>query len=156
MAPDDNVLRPRPKSTILDGLNRSPVRKPVLEPEADGHAAPELPAADRVTPLPQPGSPYDVAHARPENKPVPMLRFIYGDTVRGLPYANLDSIDLVPADKPGGGPVIVKCVSTGSRRARRKSPAGTWSCSMTCCRITGWAGFANCPRGGISRMARQR
>lgn len=107
MDTDDNTLRERirPKSTILDDISRQAGRR--IAPQADLHEALETPVVERATPLPLPGSPYDVAHSRPENKPVPMLRFIYGDTIRGLPYANLDSIDLVPADKPGGGPVIV-------------------------------------------------
>ena len=57
--------------------------------------------------LPQPGSPYDAAHSRADNKPVPTLRFVMGDTIRGFPYANYDSIDWLAPDKPGASPAIV-------------------------------------------------
>jgi hypothetical protein len=105
MATDDNSLRERvrPKSTLLDDISRAAARGA----RPDGDDEEPAPDGDAIIPLPQPGSPYDAAHARPESKPLPTLRFVMGDTVRGLPYANLDSIDLVPADQPGGGPVIV-------------------------------------------------
>jgi hypothetical protein len=38
---------------------------------------------------------------------VPMLRFVMGDNIRGLPYANYDSIDWLVADKEGASPAIV-------------------------------------------------
>jgi hypothetical protein len=96
--------RVRPKSTLLDikpAVSRTP------SPDAEDDDGPELPAGERLVPLPQPGSPYDTAFARPDNKPLPTLHFVMGDTVRGFPYVNLDSIDLLPSGKPGGGPVIV-------------------------------------------------
>lgn len=76
--------------------------------ELPGASEPEPSAADDdIASLPQPGSAYEAAHARASNKPVPTLRFVMGNTIRGLPYANYDSIDwLVPAT-PGAGPAIV-------------------------------------------------
>jgi hypothetical protein len=63
--------------------------------------------ADKLIPLPQPGDEYK-AHARAANKPVLTLRFLTADaSIRGFPYANLDGIDLVPADRPDDGPAIV-------------------------------------------------
>lgn len=98
--------RVRPKSSILDMLkpaetSTAPDVKPVTNVEA------EPPSGEAIIPLPQPGDPYDAAHARPGNKPLPTLRFLQGDGIRGLPYANLDSIDWLPADRPGVGPTIV-------------------------------------------------
>jgi hypothetical protein len=62
---------------------------------------------DKLTPLPKPGDPYK-AHQRPENQMQPTLHFLLGNgTVRGFSFHNLDSIDLVPADQPGDGLVIV-------------------------------------------------
>ena len=63
-------------------------RQPAAETPED--AGPESSALDDFASLPQPGSPYDAAYSRASNKPVPTLRFIIGDTIRGLPYANYD------------------------------------------------------------------
>jgi hypothetical protein len=98
--------RVRPRSSLLDMLKPAetppaPDLKPVIDVEA------EPPSGEAIIPLPQPGDPYDAAHARPGNKPLPTLRFIKGDGIKGLPYANLDSIDWLPAEKPGLGPTIV-------------------------------------------------
>ncbi len=62
---------------------------------------------EALIPLPPPGASYDTAYARPHNKPLATLRFIKGEGIRGFPYANLDSIDWLPSEKPGGGPSIV-------------------------------------------------
>src|SRR5450759_777407 len=99
MAMDDSFLRTRPKSTLLD-----------MKPVAERHPAPGTPESseqDDFVSLPQPGSPYDEAYSRVSNKPVPTLRFIIGDTIRGFPYANYDSIDWLLPDKPGDSPSIV-------------------------------------------------
>jgi hypothetical protein len=63
-------------------------------------------ASDDYAALPQHGSAYE-AHARASNKPLPTLRFVMGETIRGLPYANYDSIDWLVADKPDASPAIV-------------------------------------------------
>jgi hypothetical protein len=105
---DDTLLRQRtrPQSTLLPGpgSKTATARQPVEE--MDGDATGES-ASDDFILLPQPGSPYDVAHARASNKPVPTLRFLIGDSIRGLPYANLDSVDWLAPDKPGASPAIV-------------------------------------------------
>jgi hypothetical protein len=106
MAMDDNVLRARPKSTLLPDPVRPAAMRPAIADTPDD-SGPESPAADEFAALPQPGSTYDAAHARASNKPVPTLRFIMGDTIRGLPYANYDSIDWLVGDKPGASPAIV-------------------------------------------------
>jgi hypothetical protein len=91
---------------LLDGPGRAaPVRQTVVE--IPGAGEPESPASDDLALLPRPGSPYDAAHARASNKPVPTLRLIMGDTIRGLPYANYDSIDWQVPDKAGASPAIV-------------------------------------------------
>jgi hypothetical protein len=100
---DDTLLRMRPKSTLLTDIKPSVARG--AESEQDAEAEPA--DGDRFVALPQPGDPYDTAYSRPRNTPVPTLRFVMGDTIRGLPYANLDSIGLVPNDKPGAAPAIV-------------------------------------------------
>jgi hypothetical protein len=104
MATDDSFLRARPKSTLLE-IKPATARQPVAE--APSVSEPEPSAEDDIASLPQPGSPYDAAHARANNKPVPTLRFVMGDTIRGLPYANYDSIDWLVAGKPGSSPAIV-------------------------------------------------
>jgi hypothetical protein len=104
---DDAVLRQkaRPKSTLLDFGKSAPVRQTSLETPEE--IEPESSALDDFASLPQPGSAYDAAHSRASNKPVPTLRFVMGDAIRGLPYANYDSIDWLVADKPGASPAIV-------------------------------------------------
>jgi hypothetical protein len=106
---DNQVLDiARPKSSIRDMLKApgpgGPLPEAGPEPADSGS---ESPVGEKLIPLPQPGDPYDAAYARPDNKPLPTLRFVMGDQIRGLPYANLDSIDWVPADQPGGSPAIV-------------------------------------------------
>ncbi len=101
---DDTVVRMRPKSTFFADVAK-PERKPL--PDAEEDTGPELDAGDKLLALPQPGSAYDAAYARPHNRALPTLRLLISDRVKGLPYANLDSIDLEPGDKPGEGPVIV-------------------------------------------------
>jgi len=103
---DDTLLRERvrPKSTLLE-LKPAAARQPAVETPEDTEA--ESSALDDFASLPQPGSAYDAAHSRASNKPVPTLRFVMGDTIRGLPYANYDSIDWLAPDKPGASPAIV-------------------------------------------------
>ncbi len=103
---DDALLRQRvqPKSTLLE-MKPPTARQSVAEPPEE--TGPESSAMDDFASLPQPGSPYDLAYSRANNKPVATLRFVIGDTIRGLPYANCDSIDLQVADKPGASPAIV-------------------------------------------------
>jgi hypothetical protein len=97
---DETLTRQKPRSTLLPGPGMAGVRTPVEK-------KPEPPEGDDDTGLPSPDDDY-VAHSRPANKPVPTLRFIMADwQVRGLPYANLDSIDLVTDGKPGASPAIV-------------------------------------------------
>jgi hypothetical protein len=79
----------------------------------------ESASGEAIIPLPQPGDPYDTAHARSSNKPLPTLRFIKGAAIKGLPYANLDSIDWEPAEKPGLGPtIVVRFAGIVAREAR--------------------------------------
>jgi hypothetical protein len=105
MATDDSLLRARPKSTLPTGAGMAAARQTVVELPAASEA--ESSAAEDFASVPQPGSPYDAAHSRASNKPVATLRFVSGDTVRGLPYANFDSIDWLSPDKPGASPAIV-------------------------------------------------
>jgi hypothetical protein len=109
MATDDDMMlreRTRPKSTLLPGPGSKVLaRQPVVD--IDGEHETELSALDEFASLPQPGSAYEAAHSRPSNKPVPTLRFLTGETIRGLPYASLDSIDWQVSHKPGASPAIV-------------------------------------------------
>jgi hypothetical protein len=104
---DDTLLRERtrPRSTLLPGpgSKAATARQVDMDPETEAESL----ASDDYAALPQPGSAYDAAHARASNKPVPTLRFVMGETIRGLPYANYDSIDWLVADKPGASPAIV-------------------------------------------------
>ena len=106
---DDDMLlreRTRPKSTLLDGPGRAPAARQTTV-EMPGGSESDSPGSDDIASLPLPGSPYDAAHSRASNKPVPTLRLIMGETIRGLPYANYDSIDWQVPDKPGASPAIV-------------------------------------------------
>jgi hypothetical protein len=103
MATDDSLVRHRPKSTLLPEFGHPAAARPtVVELPGAAGAAPEDFAS-----LPPPGSAYDAAYSRASNKPVATLRFIIGDTVRGLPNANLDSIDWQAPAPPGAAPAIV-------------------------------------------------
>jgi hypothetical protein len=107
MATSDDALlrqRVRPQSSLIE-MKPAAARQPAVEtPDDSGQ---ESAAADDFASLPQPGSAYDAAYSRASNKPVPTLRFVMGDAVRGLPYANYDSIDWQVPDKPGASPAIV-------------------------------------------------
>jgi hypothetical protein len=89
-----------------------PKRYPSPGELADGHfTAMERPAEleppDGFDILPTPGDPYK-AHSRPSSKPEPTLHVLLADgTVKGFAFNTFDSIDLLPAAAPGGGPVIV-------------------------------------------------
>jgi hypothetical protein len=84
---------------------RLPTEVPVESPPSDGL---DLNLPDVLDPLPKPGDPYK-AHARAANKPLLSLLFVQKDgvSVRGFSYGNLDTIDRLPGDKPGSGPVLV-------------------------------------------------
>lgn len=100
----DNVVRMRPKSTLIDE-SKAAARQPVAD-LVDGTGA-ASPAMDDLTSLPGPGDAYK-AHARPDNKALLMLRFLLKDsTVEGFAYSDLRRIRLLPADKAGGGPMLV-------------------------------------------------
>jgi hypothetical protein len=100
---DDKLSRTRPVSTLLD--MKTAARQPVGE--TPGETEIGSPASDDFASLPQPGSAYDAAYSRASNKPVPTIHFVIGDSILGLPYANLDSIDWLVPDKPGASPAIV-------------------------------------------------
>lgn len=61
---------------------------------------------DKVDPLPKPGDPYKVA-GRHGNKPDLTIHFITKDySYEGFSYADFERVRLLPAEKPGGGPVL--------------------------------------------------
>jgi hypothetical protein len=102
---DDNLQRIRPRSTLSDFGRTATARQAVVDlPVA---SEPEAAVTEEYSLLPAPDSAYDAAHARASNKPLATLRFITGATVRGLPYANFDSIDWMAPDKAGASPMIV-------------------------------------------------
>jgi hypothetical protein len=96
---DDTLLLLRPKSTLLT--------KPAVRP-AEGETAPEIGAWEDYDPLPKPGSPYLAAYARPGNKPELVLHVMLKDGVsKGYAWSNFDSVDSVPGNGPGQGPVLI-------------------------------------------------
>jgi hypothetical protein len=98
---DHTVVTLRPKFPKAADIG-TPGRKEPEVPTAD-----RLRAADDLLPLPQPGDPYK-AHARPDNKPLLMLSFLLSDgAVEDFSYSDLRRIRLLPADRPGGGLVMV-------------------------------------------------
>lgn len=101
----DNLARDnrgRQQSSILTEISKARGQEP--EAAADAGLRPE--PDEKFVALPKPGSVY-AAYSRPITSSLTTLRFMVGDAVKGLPYANLDSIDWEPVDKPGGGPLIV-------------------------------------------------
>ena len=105
---DDTVVTLTRRASLLPPGKAEP--EPPPEPEAEEPAAG---MEDDLIRVPRSGDPYE-ALSRINTKPLTMLRFVIGDKVRALPYANLDSCDLVPPAfagaglaKPGLGPVIV-------------------------------------------------
>jgi hypothetical protein len=61
----------------------------------------------RIDPLPKPGDDYK-AHARPATGDQPTLFFIpRGFLPDGFSYADFERVRMVPAEKVGGGPVLV-------------------------------------------------
>jgi hypothetical protein len=106
MAVDDTLMRDRL------GRGHSSIRALLdaksLEADVETEAEAALPPSDKLTPLPKPGDAY-LAHPSPHGpKAVITLYFLRADSsIRGFPYLNLDSIDLLPDPKPGNGPVIV-------------------------------------------------
>lgn len=64
-------------------------------------------SADKVDPLPKPGDPYKVA-GRHGNKPDLTIHFVTKDySYEGFSYADFERVRLLPAEKPGGGPVLI-------------------------------------------------
>jgi hypothetical protein len=108
MAMDDDTLlreRTRPKSTLLPGPGSRMAVKPP-EPEAANDVEPG--PWDDYDPLPQAGSPYMAAYARPGNKPEIVLHVMTKDGFsKGYAWSNFDSVDTAPGDKPGSGPLLV-------------------------------------------------
>ena len=103
--------RPKNLSDILKMGSAPPaalMRPPEpAAPEPEVLAEQPLPAMDQLPPLPQPGEAYK-AHARMSNGSVPTMHVVLANaTVRGFSNGNFDSIDLLPPEESGGGPVIV-------------------------------------------------
>lgn len=97
---DDSLLDARPPSpgsirAILEGAATA-VERPAPPP-----------AAGEAQLLPQPGDPYK-AHARPSQAVEPTLHVMTKEGYfRGFAWASYDSVDLLPPEAPGGGPVLV-------------------------------------------------
>ncbi len=93
------------------GFSPSSIRSQLLR---DGKSDPqtetpgqEIAVPDKGDPLPRPGEPYKV-HARHSNKQEVTLHFVTKDfAYEGFAYADCERVRLVPADKPGGGPVLI-------------------------------------------------
>lgn len=106
---ENNVIgMPGRKPSLMSAISRAAAAQaavPVAEPQEAKEPGESTLPPDDLTPLPN-GSEYR-AHARPDNKPVPTLRLLTADgQIRGFPFANLDSIDLL-GDDAGKGLLIV-------------------------------------------------
>ncbi len=98
--------RTRSIGEILNLPAGSPAAAPA-PPEPEHEEDGELGSPEALSPLPRPGDPYQ-AHARASNKPVATLHAILKNaSSRGFSYANYDSIDWLPDDDAGQGPVLV-------------------------------------------------
>ena len=100
-------------STLSSRFSPSSIRskiQQVIEPAPE----PEAPVAEATStdigkpdPLPKPGDPYKVA-GRQGNKPDLTIHFVLKDfSYEGFSYGDFERVRLLPAEKPGGGPVLI-------------------------------------------------
>ena len=108
MALADSLAKKRPQSTLLPPAGAAAMVKPV-EPEPETAAGDgELGQGDDFDPLPQPGDPYVKAYATTRSGLTTTLHVLLATGVyRGFAWSNYDSVDMVPGDKPGSGPVML-------------------------------------------------
>ncbi len=98
-------------SLVSRGFSPSSIRSQVQK-AIDTPPVPEAPTAeaspsDKVDPLPKPGDPYKVA-GRHGNKPDLTIHFVTKNySYEGFSYADFERVRLLPAEKPGGGPVLI-------------------------------------------------
>ena len=96
-------LMERTKARRIAEAGRPDDAEPAREPDGDD----DVPALEKLTPLPKPGDPYK-AYARPEKRAVPTLFVVRADgSVRGFPYGDLYGPDLVRDEDTGKGWMIV-------------------------------------------------
>jgi hypothetical protein len=101
---EDSLARSRFSPSSI----RSQIQKET-EPaaKAEAPAAAEVATGDKVDPLPRPGDPYKVA-GRHGNKPDVSIHFVTKDyAYEGFSYGDCERVRLLPAEKPGGGPVLI-------------------------------------------------
>jgi hypothetical protein len=102
----DNLARERtqPRSTLAVP---AAARRPQPEAEAEEETEATTVAGDDFDPLPLPGSPYK-AYALARNQPEITLHVLFQDGHwRGFAWSDYAGVDMVPADSPGAGPVLV-------------------------------------------------
>ena len=105
MATDDSLLRPRPKSTILDDIRSAASRGQEAAREPEPAAAGE--EAERIDPLPRRGNAY-AAHARHTSRPLVALFIVDKDGMfDSFAYADLRRCHLVATGEAGKGPVLL-------------------------------------------------
>ena len=102
----DSLARPRSfspssiRSQVQNAIDVAP------KPETPG-AVPEAAPPDKADPLPRPGDAYRVA-GRHGNKPALTIHFVLKDySYEGFSYGDFERLRLLPAEKPGGGPVLI-------------------------------------------------
>lgn len=103
--PDDVMELLQGKRSLREMVDGLPPNRPTgTDPEPP---AAHGEAADDWILLPARGSVY-AARSRPANKPVATLHLLLADSSsRGFSYVNLDTVDLVPPEEPGRGPVLM-------------------------------------------------
>ena len=101
----DNLARTRPVSPSGIRAMLDKGQNATTEAEAtEGNG----PLVEKSDPLPRPGDDYR-ANARHGNKPEMTLHFVTKDfTYEGFSYADFERVRLVPGDKPGSGPVLIR------------------------------------------------
>ena len=88
------------RSQVQNAIEAAP------KPEAAG-AVPATPSPDKADPLPRPGDAYK-AHGRHGNKADLTIHFVLKDySYEGFSYGDFERVRLLPADKPGVGPVLI-------------------------------------------------
>ena len=170
----DTVVRIRPEIDALAEPGRASATRQAMPDVAEDAGAASA-AADDVMALPGPGDAYK-AYSRPDNKPLLTLFFLCKDSAEeGFAYSDLRRIRWLPADTPGGGPVLVlrfveavvrKCGSRagisiagptyiGFHRIAwvRELPPGTMLGDKTAAVITGISDQAGRRLTGVNRSA---
>ena len=93
-------------SSIRSQLQQKGI-EPAAKPEEPAGAVLDMGLPDKVDPLPRPGDAYK-ASGRHGNKPEVTIHFVTkAYAYEGFSYGDCERVRLLPAETPGGGPVLI-------------------------------------------------